>query len=114
MSNIIGNIIFDKLVDKLVLIEYIGSNIYATYMQHICNINITSEWQSHARLKNNGELDMSLISGKNRNSSNPEEIFSLSPVAKWVLAGMVSSMAFTVSAQEVPAETEAKEESGHL
>jgi TonB-dependent receptor len=53
---------------------------------------------------------MSLISGKHLNSINQEEQFTLSPLAKWVKAAIVASVAgsfaFSVSAQETQAENE--------
>ena len=53
---------------------------------------------------------MSLISGKHINSFNQEEQFTLSPVAKWVKAAVIASLAgsfaFTVSAQEAQTENE--------
>lgn len=54
---------------------------------------------------------MSLISGKHRNSSNQEELFRLSPVAKLVKAAafvsVASSFAFTATAQVAENETSA-------
>jgi iron complex outermembrane recepter protein len=54
--------------------------------------------------KHNGELDMSLISGKHINSSTKEGQFRLSPVASLVKAAVIvsltSSLAFSVQAQE--------------
>ncbi len=40
---------------------------------------------------------MSLISGKNMHSTSQEEQFTLSPVAKWVKAAMIVSVASTIA-----------------
>jgi TonB-dependent receptor len=65
--------------------------------------------------QNNGELDMPLISGKHTNSTNQEEQFTLSPVAKWVkaavIASVASSFAFSASAQETQTENQNDAES---
>jgi iron complex outermembrane receptor protein len=55
---------------------------------------------------------MSLISAKNIHSTSQEEQFTLSPVAKWVKAAMIvsvaSTIAFSATAQEAQDETQAK------
>lgn len=53
---------------------------------------------------------MSLISGKHKNSINQEGQFALSPIAKWVKAAVIvsvaSSFAFSATAQEAQTENE--------
>jgi len=66
----------------------------------------------------NGDVDMSLKTGKSfhvAQAQNESVQFTLSPIAKWVktavVAGMASSIAFSVAAQEAPAETTAQDDS---
>ena len=58
----------------------------------------------------NGELDMSLISGKHTHSLKHKGHFALSPIAKWVrvavIASVASSFTFLATAQEEPTDPE--------
>jgi len=63
-----------------------------------------------ATQKNNGELDMTLISGKNTNLINQKALFTLTPVAKWVkaavFASVAGSFAISATAQQTQAEND--------
>lgn len=60
-------------------------------------------------IKINGELDMSLILGKNNKSIHKAREFRLSPTAKWVKAAVITSAAssfvFSATAQEAQTES---------
>mgnify|MGYP003384693088 CR=1 FL=1 len=63
----------------------------------------------------NGELDMSFIQGKNTKSIHQVGEFRLSPIAKWVKAAVITSVAstfaFSATAQEAQSESIDKAES---
>jgi TonB-dependent receptor len=71
--------------------------------QQINNMNITSDCD-HNLAKNNGELDMSVILGEHASSTHQKGQFVLSPIAKWVKAAVIvsvaNSFAFSATAQE--------------